>query len=99
MLALTALASCGPTGQPVGQQIAPTVAPVFRPAVPTSLPLVSTPGQRPAAVPTPEGPSDDVVASRLGTNVRRVPIFDNGLNTDWSRENSTGLRDNLKSRS
>lgn len=97
VLALIALASCGPTRPQAGQQPPPTVAPVFRPEVPTSLPPVGTPGQRPPT-PTIEGPTDAVVASRLGSDVRRVPIFNNGLNADWSLENSSGLRYNLQSR-
>jgi hypothetical protein len=106
VLALTVLASCGPARPQVGQQSPPTVAPVFRPEVPTSMPLAGTPGQRPTLdtaaqrqpTPTIEGPTDSVVASRLGNDVIRVPIYNNGLSADWSLENSSGLRYNLQSR-
>jgi hypothetical protein len=96
VLTLVALSSCGGQDPALSQAPPPTVAPIFSTNAPTSASIATI--VRPGATATPVRPDDDIVASRLGNDVRRVPIYDNGLARDWSLEQSTGLRYNLSSR-
>lgn len=90
LTSLLILAGCGAREATTTAGPPPTVAPIFSNNLPTVAPRqVSTP--RPAGS-SSSGLSDAVVASRLGTNVREIPVFDNELSTDWSLSQSVGLR-------
>lgn len=97
LLALSSLSGCGVWERQVAPSSGPpTIAPVFRPTPDAGEPALAT--ARPAGSPSVPEPSDAVIASRLGNDLRRVPVFDNDLAADWSLEQSTGLGYDLASR-